>query len=199
MPVSRAVADGQFNIDATLPYELRLKDFELAMQDAYDLLFDINSALSSRGLRRIEETIRPAVFSGFLSDTIASALARHARVLTSNAFHNGHPDLIPEGVYPLDAVPAGNEGVEIKVTGGGGGVDTHGARDAWLCLFRYRSDVKSEPANSRAATVFTEILLGRLGLADFRSNERGLLGTRTASPNKEGLTKLRANWVYRAS
>jgi hypothetical protein len=199
MPVSRAVPEGEFNEEATLPYELRLKDFELAMQDAYDLLFDINSALSSRGLRRIEETIRPAVFSGFLSDTIASALARHARVLTSNSFHNGHPDLIPEGVYPRNAAQAGDQGVEIKVTGGSGGVDTHGARDAWLCLFRYRSDVKSEPAVNRAATVFTEVLLGRLELADFRSNERGRLGTRTATPNKEGLTKLRANWVYQAS
>jgi len=61
--VLRAQADpAKFNLTAELPYELRLADFELAMQDVYDLLFDINSALLSRGLMRLEETVRPAIF-----------------------------------------------------------------------------------------------------------------------------------------
>ena len=199
MTVAKPKVDGRFNPDATLPYELRLKDFEAAIQDAYDLLFDINSALAARGLRRLEDTVRPAVFSGVLSDTIANSVARHSRVLVANAFHNGHPDLLPEGVYPLNAVPAGTQGVEVKVTSGSGAVDTHGARNAWVCVFRYKTDRISEPANDRMATTVTEVLLAELELADYRSNARGPLGTRTASPNRGGLTKLRTNWVYRAS
>lgn len=199
MAIIRATVDGGFNADAALPYELRLRDFEAAIQDVYDLLFDINAALAARGLRRLEETVRPAVFSGVLSDTTANSLARHSRVLTSNAFHNGHPDLVPEGVYPLDAVPSGSEGVEIKVTGGSGAVDTHGARKGWVCVFRYKTDRVSEPANDRVATTVIEVLLAELELTDFRSNARGPLGTRTASPNRQGLDKLRANWVYRGS
>src|SRR6266704_1881284 len=143
---NRATADpSKFNQRAELPYELRLADFELAMQDVYDLLFDVNTALLSRGLMRLEETVRPAIFSGILSDAASASVARHSRVLTENRFHNGHPDLIPHGRYVNDAVKAGEDGVEIKATKGGGAVDTHGARDAWLCVFRYHVDTTTEP------------------------------------------------------
>ena len=100
------------------------------MLDVYDLLHDINEALLTRGVKRFEETVRAAIFSGILSDTIAASVARHSRVLTENQFHNGHPDLIPEGVYAHDKVQSGHEGVEVKATKGRGAVDTHGARDA---------------------------------------------------------------------
>ena len=36
-----------------LPYELRLMDFEAAMQDLYDFFHDINSSLANRGLHRL--------------------------------------------------------------------------------------------------------------------------------------------------
>ena len=72
------------------------------MLDVYDLLHDINRALVNRGVQRFEETVRAAIFSGILSDTIAASVARHSRVLTENRFHNGHPDLIPASVYPHD-------------------------------------------------------------------------------------------------
>jgi len=44
------VRPGAFNGKAKLPYELRLKDFELAMQDVYDFFFDVNSFLTKKGL-----------------------------------------------------------------------------------------------------------------------------------------------------
>lgn len=34
--IERNTVAGTFNQSALLPYELRLKDFELAMQDVYD-------------------------------------------------------------------------------------------------------------------------------------------------------------------
>ncbi len=198
MPVERASPNqAKFNEGAVLPYELRLEDFQLAMQDVYDLLFDINSALVDRGLQRMEETVRPAIFSGIISDTISASVARHSRVLTENQFHNGHPDLIPDGMYPKNEIQAGEAGVEVKATKGRGAVDTHGARDAWLVVFRWSADMESEPVHDRAPTKFVEVLLAQLETADFRRNERGELGTRTASPNADGMAKLRANWVYR--
>lgn len=167
------------------------------MQDVYDLLHDINLALITRGVRRFEETVRAAVFSGVLSDAISASVARHSRVLTENGFHNGHPDLIPAGVYPYDKVQSGQEGIEVKATKGRGAVDTHGAREAWLLVVRYRIDSETEPAVDRDPTRFVEVLLAHLSTKDFRTNERGRLGTRTASPNRSGMRKLRANWVYR--
>ncbi|BFU94714.1 MAG: hypothetical protein NTNFB02_14360 [Nitrospira sp.] len=37
----------------------------------------------------------------------------------------------------------------------------------------------------------------RTGSTDFRKNQRGELGTRTATLHKEGIEKLRTNWVYK--
>ncbi len=44
---------------------------------------------------------------------------------------------------------------------------------------------------------FTEVYLGKVEIADFRKNPRGELGTRTATLHKEGIAKLRGNWIYR--
>ena len=196
--IPRATPDTtKFNQRAILPYELRLADFALAIQDLYDLLFDINRALISRGLKRLEETVRAAIFSGILSDALTSSIARHSRVLTENRYHNGHPDLIPEGLYPSNSAASGEHGIEVKATRGGGAVDTHGARTAWLLVCRYLVDSKSEPAVGRAPTRIVEVLLAKLTREDFRRNPRGELGTRTASPNRHGIAKLRANFVYR--
>lgn len=187
-----------FNTDAVLPYELRLKDFELAMQDIHDFLFDVNSALSAKGLQRIDDMLRPAIMSGLLSDMLTASLAKHSRTLTENRYFNGHPDLLVKGVYAGDSEKAGTEGIEVKTTRkSGGAVDTHGARDQWMCVFVYEVDNRTEPARSRHPLRFTEIYLGLVTRDDFRRNARGELGTRTATLHREGVAKLRANWIYK--
>jgi hypothetical protein len=187
-----------FNAQAQLPFQLRLEDFEIAMQDVYDLFFDVNSGLLEKGLERLDDFLRPAIMSGLLSDLLTASIAKHARALTQNGYFNGHPDLVVKGVYPDDAVKAGTEGVEIKTTRkSGGAVDTHGARDQWMAVFVYEVDTKTEPARDRRAMTFTEIYLGKVEIADFRKNPRGELGTRTATLHREGILKLRSNWIYR--
>jgi hypothetical protein len=79
----------------------------------------------------------------------------------------------------------------------GGAVDTHGARDQWMCVFVYEMDNTTEPAVSRAPMRFLEAYLGRVTVDDFRRNPRGELGTRTATLDRSGIAKLRANWLYR--
>lgn len=49
-----------FNSGATLPFQLRLADFELALQDVYDFFFDVNTGLIDRGLERLDDMLRPA-------------------------------------------------------------------------------------------------------------------------------------------
>ena len=187
-----------FNQSAQLPYELRLQDFEIAMQDVYDLFFDVNSGLLEKGLERLDDFLRPAIMSGLISDLLTASIAKHARSLTVNAYFNGHPDLVVKGVYPDDRVKAGTEGVEIKTTRkSGGAVDTHGARDQWMAVFVYDVDIATQPARKRGAMTFTEVYLGKVEIADFRKNARGELGTRTATLHREGIVKLRGNWIYR--
>ena len=199
MPITRnTVPATDFNDRIDLPFELRLQDFQIATQDVYDFFYDVNSHLTGKGLQRLDDMLRPAIMSGLLSDMLTASLAKHSRTLTENRYHNGHPDLIVQGVYPGNAVKTGRDGVEIKTTRKpGGAVDTHGARDQWMCVFVYRVDTESEPALDREPMAFTEIYLAHVTLDDFRKNPRGELGTRTATLHKYGVRKLRDSWVYR--
>jgi hypothetical protein len=198
MPVLRQTPKAdKFNLAAQLPFELRVKDVEAAMQDAYDFFFDVNRFLDAKGLPRLDDMLRPAAMSGVLSDLMTDSLAKHSRVLTINSHHNGHPDLVVRGRYPNDAIEAGELGVEVKSTRKkGGAVDTHGARDQYMCVFVYAVDNETEPASERRAMTFTEVYLGQVTVADFRHNARGELGTRTATLHAEGIAKLRQNWIY---
>ena len=101
-------------------------------------------------------------------------------------------------VYPNQAVKAGEQGVEVKTTRkAGGAVDTHGARNQWMCVFVYQVDNESEPARARRPMGFSEIDLGQVTTDDFRRNARSELGTRTATLHAAGIAKLRQSWVYR--
>lgn len=186
-----------FTPTPSLPYELRLLDFESAMQDVYDFFFDVNSHLIGKGLPRLEETLRSANLSGTVSDMLTASLAKHSRTLVQNQYHNGHPDLIVQGRYSGDAVKAGEYGVEIKsTTKKGAVVDMHGARKQWMCACVYQVDKATEPASEREPLKFTEIYLAQVDEDDFRHNPRSELGTRTATLHRDGLTKLRERWIY---
>lgn len=188
----------KFREDALLPYMLRIDDFRLVMQDIYDFFYDVNTNLNSKGLNRLDDMLRPAAMSGLISDMLVASFAKHSRVLVENLFHNGHPDLIPNGIYPNNSMKAGSEGVEIKCTRKrGGAVDTHGARNQWMCVFVYTVDNQTEPAINRVPMQFTEVYLANVRIEDFRRNDRrGELGTRTATLHKFGIQKLRSSWIY---
>src|SRR6266446_6799275 len=148
--IHNTVDEAKFNRVAQLPYQLRLHDFQMAVQDVYDFFYDVNAHLAKKGLQRLDDMLRPAIMSGVLSDMLTASLAKHSRVLRENRYFHGHPDLIVQGYYPDNAVKAGTEGVEIKTTRkAGGAVDTHGAREQWMGVFVYAVDTRSEPARDR--------------------------------------------------
>lgn len=197
--VRNQVDASKFSATAKLPYKLRIDDFKLAMQDIYDFFFDVNTDLVAKGLERLDDMLRPAIMSGMLSDLLTSSLAKHSRTLTVNCYHNGHPDLVVRGVYPNDCAKAGDQGVEVKTTRKtGGAVDTHGARNQWMCVFVYTVDNDTQPAKARRALSFTEVYLGQVTVDDFRKNPRGELGTKTATLHADGIARLRKSWIYKA-
>jgi hypothetical protein len=198
MQVREKVDATRFNTERTLPYSLRLNDFQIAMEDVYDFLFDVNTFFLGRGLPRLDDLLRPANMSGLLSDMLTASIAKHSRTLVQNSYHNGHPDLLQGGKYANNSAKAGEEGIEIKTTRKtGGAVDTHGGRNQWMCVFVYQVDTKTEPAQSRRPMRFTELYLSQVTVDDFRKNARGELGTRTATLDRNGVKKLRTNWVYK--
>ncbi len=180
-----------------LPFNLRVDDVTLAVQDVYDFFYDVNHFLFDRSLPRLDDTLRSAILSGVISDMLTESIAKHSRSLTPNRFHNGHPDLLVNGKYPGNSVKSGIEGVEIKTTQKkGGAVDLHGARDQWMMVFVYEVDRETEPAFDRAPLKFTEIYVAKVVADDFRKNNRGELGTRTATLDRAGLRILRDGWIY---
>lgn len=187
-----------FNAELELPYALRLDVFAIAMDDIYELLHNINTGLVDRGLLPFENSVRGAIYTGVLSDLLTEAIANHAAGLVKNTHNNGHPDLLPAGRYPGNGVLSAEDGVEVKVTKkAGGAVDMHSDRPAWYCVFRYVADYTTEPVLDREPTRFTDIWLARLDEKDFRKNPRGPRGTRTATPDREGVQRLRSSWLYR--
>ena len=80
MPIIRNIVDqSKFNPDPTLPYELRIMDFEAAMQDVYDFFYDVNSHLSEKGLERLDDMLRPAIMSERTPDMVTASMAKHSR------------------------------------------------------------------------------------------------------------------------
>lgn len=65
-----------------------------------------------------------------------------------------------------------------------------------MCVFVYKVDSATEPAAKREPMRFSEVYIGQVVADDFRRNERGDLGTRTATLDAGGIEKLRRNWVY---
>lgn len=195
MPIPRAtVVASSLNPSAVLPFELRTLDFQLAMQDVYDFLFDVNELLLSKGLPRLEASVRGAILSGLISDLMAASVAKHSRALVENKYPNGHPDLLLRNRYPDDSVKSGSDGVEIKTTKKrGGAVDVHGARDQWMAVFVYEAP---RLGDTEAPLVFREVYLGTVATTQFRRNPRGELGTRTATLNATGIAGLRGSWIY---
>jgi hypothetical protein len=53
------VDEAKFNRVAQLPYELRLHDFQMAVQDVYDLFYDVNAHLAKKGLQRLDDMLAP--------------------------------------------------------------------------------------------------------------------------------------------
>ncbi|MDX8480838.1 hypothetical protein RFN28_20605 [Mesorhizobium sp. VK24D] len=72
------VETSKFNAEALLLYQLRLKDFEIAMQDVYDFFHDVNTMLLSRGLHRLDDMLRPAAMSGMISDMLTAVCHERA-------------------------------------------------------------------------------------------------------------------------
>lgn len=187
-----------FNPDIELPYNLKIQDFENAMHDIYDFFFEIDSYSVKKGWGRLEDIIQKQALSNFLSNMLNTSLANHSRELVVNALPNGHPDLIPKGEYPGNRIMNASSGVEVKATSNASGaVDMHGARAQDLCVFVYETeDDLDKPIEVREPLTFTAVFLGHVESEDYRRNERGELGTRTATLNATGLERFRQNWVY---
>ncbi len=86
-PVRQIIDPSAFNANAILPFSLRLKDFEVAMQDVYDFFFDVNTLLLGKGLHRMDDMLRSAAMSG-MGGTVATARTLKGRLSARSCNQN---------------------------------------------------------------------------------------------------------------
>lgn len=108
------LASGGFNQKAQLPYGLTIDHIKAAMQEFLDFLGFINTQLNSRGISRLESMLMPANFSSMVGEFMNANIPRYCNRLVKNTHHNGHPDLIPTGLFQGNASQHAGQGIEVK-------------------------------------------------------------------------------------
>ena len=103
-----------FNSAASIPYGLTIKHLCGAMNEFIDFIGFMNQQLHDRSIPRLETMLMPATFSSIVGEFMASTIPKHCPTIAKNAYHNGHPDLAPKGMFPGDMVQYTQEGLEVK-------------------------------------------------------------------------------------
>ena len=105
-----------FNFSADLPYGLEVDHVRSSMNAYIDFLGFINQQLNTRGLQRFEKMIMPANFSSMVGEFMGVTLPEFCPTIAKNNYHNGHPDIVPAGLFVDDAVQHSDKGIEIKAS-----------------------------------------------------------------------------------
>ncbi len=192
-----------FNPKAAIPYGLTTDHIRQAMGDFIAFLSFINTQLHTRQMPRLETFLMPANFSSMVGEFMVAVIPQHCLVLVKNRYHNGHPDLLPKGMFPGDSVLHANEGIEVKASRRQSGWQGHNPEGVWLMVFVF--DANS--ARDRAQGIlprpfrFVKVVGARLSKEDWRFSGRSRTSRRTitASVTRSGYSKMEANWIYRAA
>ncbi|HEY7424046.1 MAG TPA: hypothetical protein VH682_07405 [Gemmataceae bacterium] len=191
----------KFNDAAVIPYGCTIEHIHQAMNEFVAFLGFINTQLNSKGIQRLECMLMPANFSSMVGEFMISTIPKYCSTLAKNQYHNGHPDLLPKGMYPDDSLQHGTEGIEIKASRYSSGWQGHNAEECWLMVVVFEGNRPADKVKNVAPLPFRFkcIFLGRLTLADWSFSGRGKKSRRTitASVTKSGFEKMTKNWIYR--
>ncbi len=197
------IDESQFNPHCVLPYGLETAHVYRAMQDFIDFLGFVNQQLNTKSIPRLESLLMPANFSSIVGEFMNMTIPRYCDSLVKNRYHNGHPDLIPRGVYEDDSVQHAGEGIEIKGSRHASGWQGHNAEAVWLMVFHFDSNTANDTKLEIGPKPFRfmGVYAARLELQDWSFSGRSATSRRTitASVTQSGAAKMKNNWVYRAS
>jgi hypothetical protein len=200
-PIS--ASDASFNPSGILPYGLRVRHIRQAMNDFVDFLGFINQQLYTKQIPRLESFLMSANFSSIVGEFITVAIPKYCQGLVKNQYHNGHPDLLPAGMFPGGAAQHATDGIEIKGSRYGRGWQGHNPEAVWLMVFHFDSNTPRDIEAGIAAKPFRfkGVYAAQLQKEDWTYSGRSITSRRTitASVNKSGMEKMKANWVYRDS
>lgn len=190
-----------FNPETKIPFGLRIDHIRAAMQEFLDFLGFVNSALLTKQIPRLESFLMPANFSSMVGEFMNAAIPKYCSALVKNTYHNGHPDLIPAGRFPKDAVQHDTVGIEIKGSRHMSGWQGHNAEECWLMVFVFDSNTARDALNDIAPRPFRFVAVygAQLTKEDWNFSGRSETSRRTitASVTRTGFNKMSSNWIYR--
>jgi hypothetical protein len=194
---------GGFNPRAILPHGLTTAHVQAAMNDFVNFLGFINLQLHTRGIERLETMLMPANFSSIVGEFMSSSIPKHCPTIVKNQYHNGHPDMIPKGRFPNDAVQHASEGIEIKGSRYVKRWQGHNPEDTWLMVFVFDSNRPVDAAKGIAPRPFRFVMVAGARLAKedwlFAGRSETSRRTITASVTESGYEKMMGNWIYKAA
>ena len=140
VPVDREL----FHQSCILPYGLTPDHLYRAMVDFIDFLGFINHQLNEKEYPRLESFLMPASFSSMVGEFMNLTIPRYCSSLIKNQYHNGHPDLIPAGMFPNNAIQYAHAGIEVKGSRHNGGWQGHNPESVWLIVFHFDSNTAND-------------------------------------------------------
>ena len=190
-----------FNPKTNIPYKCTIEHIYQAMCEFTRFLGFINQQLNSKDIIRLESMLMPANFSSIVGEFMSASIPKYCDQLAKNQHHNGHPDLIPAGMFPRNAVQHADQGIEIKGSRYPSGWQGHNAEDTWLMVFVFDSSRPGDAANGIPPRPFrfVKVVGARLTRDDWAFSGRSETSRRTitASVTRSGFEKMEANWIYR--
>ncbi len=198
-----SLSNAGFNPNVKLPYDLRVEHIRAAMNDFIEFLSLINQQLVAREMQRLETIVMPANFSSIVGEFMAVSIPRYCATLAKNHYHNGHPDLIPAGMFENNAAQYAHKGIEIKASRYLRGWQGHNPENVWLMVFVFDSNRPEDAAKNIAPKPFrfVQVLGAQLTKRDWNFSGRTGASRRTitASVTESGYRKMTRNWIYKSS
>jgi hypothetical protein len=197
-PIS--VKTSLFNPNCILPYGLTTDHVRLSMCDFIEFIGFINQQLHTKDMQRLENFLMPANFSSIVGEFMNMSIPKYCQKLVKNRYHNGHPDLIPTGLFPDNSIQYAEDGLEIKGSRHSRGWQGHNPESVWLMVFYFDSNTSNDQKKKIGPKPFQfkGVYAAKLEKNDWTFSGRSGTSRRTitASVNRSGVDKMKSNWVY---
>ena len=192
-----------FNAGADIPFGVSVANIFHAMVDFTEFLRTVDTELVRKDMARLEDMLMPANFSSMVGEFITSNLPKHCPTIAKNAYHNGHPDLLPACKYPRNAAQhVGSDGIEVKASRYLKGWQGHNPEDVWLMVFVFEGGRPSDAikANGMVRFRFLAVYGALIEKCDWKFAGRSQTSRRTitATVLPSGFEKMAKNWIYKA-
>ncbi len=200
--IPEALDAAGFNPRAKLPHGLTVGHVRSAMQEFIDFLGFVNGQLLTKNIQRFESMLMAANFSSMVGEFMTANMPKYCMSITKNRYHNGHPDIIPPGKFPRDAVQYAHEGIEVKASRYEKSWQSHNPEEVFLMVFVFDA---SNPRDDFMEIAPKPFRFKMVVAADLKKTDWKFAGrnsesrrTITASVMQSGYDKMVANWVYTA-